>query len=187
MLTPFYQEPVLEYLLPELDYNDIKELKSIDVRFNDTIHRSGILLSIFRCKDPEATKVNTTAGRIFKGKCYYDLQYEFTVHSKRCQHSGKDIIPTQEQLNTAQQEMQQLQPEIDNANAFIEELITTSRVQPEYYLPEYYVKLFRFIRIPEEYRGKYNILSDLNDDLVLCTWERGEELMGLGGWGCMYA
>ncbi len=52
-VTPFVQEPVLEYLLPELEYNDIKQLKSINARLNNTILNSRILSKIFNTKGLE--------------------------------------------------------------------------------------------------------------------------------------
>ena len=52
--TPFVQEPVLEFLLPELEYNDIKQIMSINTRFTNTILRSGILSKILETKGLES-------------------------------------------------------------------------------------------------------------------------------------
>ena len=52
-LTPFVQEPVLECLLPELDYEDIKQIVTINTRLNNTILLSKILSKILETKGLE--------------------------------------------------------------------------------------------------------------------------------------
>ncbi len=133
------------------------------------------------------TQIDTTTGRIFFDKCYYDVKTDDIVHDsgpfsdKTCRHNfGVSINIQQDELIKAREEFNIFTTECKRANDRIKDILNNpiSFYYIEYVDISEYIKYWRLLEIPKSDRAEYNLLVSLSDNSVLlCTNKYAKQLI----------
>jgi len=138
---------------------------------------------------------NEEIGRLYDGKCYYDVEYEYWSHASReeCNHKLPDeLLPpfSEEIVNGARAALDRLKRDAAVANQNLEALVQSMMKSGEnvHDITEY-VRLWRCLSLPREVIPNYTLGIRLEGEnkAILCTRDYALETMKSSqGYGFKY-
>ena len=127
--------------------------------------------------------IDINSGRIFYGKCYYDVQDNDMVHKSGCSHAfGEQIDVPHDEIIMVKKELDEFTFECDRANKYLLKIMNLVQVMKFsnlfQHILEYvefidiseYKRYWRLLELPCSFRNDFNLVLSLNNyKVMLCT------------------
>lgn len=143
------------------------------------------------------SSIDLSSGRVYLGKCYYDVQVNDVIHDSgpfsgnTCTHIfGEHVDVSADQIVAATSE---LNKRLDDARLANKYLVTVMTSDPNLFNDGVcditnYIKLWRFLEIPKYLRNDFNLyVSEIENKALLCQCDKSKNLMLMKkGYACKY-